>query len=464
MDEFSSIVANLASNEPLQNMASIKNAVIERIKETDAGVAIESTEYFNHTFAPDLVLRWPTDRSTRHVYLRTSTNLNYLREDIAVVSGVGPIFMPLLPLVPGNGGEDLDREASESNTLVADPPTVVAFGSASRERSIRNLVSRAVLQGGRGYVTKQRARATSHTIGLGFVGAQKANSYITRRAIDVAAVLMDIHRADQLTRLLHAIWLGSGAPASDFPGTTAITAILDASALRLLLDIAITEDSEFWRRIGANLTLERLCEADVPATSDGLQQLILANLDRLRARSCQIVSHRDEEHGYPTHRWLVKAGCLTMSTERYSAHFLPGSVSAIAADRVGEEDYITLRELVSRANEGNIGISEVTLEVTGGRQLDYKSSNDANIVSDNMLQELGGVLGSDAIVRAAVVPLGSGARQLRCDYSKNFAAGRAGAKFHIFELLGTAIPLLRALLPSERNFINGIVEPFDGAL
>ncbi|MGP3955610.1 hypothetical protein ACTWPT_06395 [Nonomuraea sp. 3N208] len=461
MNDFSALIADLAADEPLQNVASIKNAVIERIKETDANVTVESTEYFNHTFAPDLVLRWPLDGSTRRVYLRTSSNTNYLREDIALVAGVGPIFMPLLPLGSESGHEDLERESTQSNTLVADPSTITAFGEESPQRAVQNLVARAVLQGGRGHVTQQRARAIGHAIGQGFVAAQNANVNMTRRAIDVTESLMDLQHADQLTRLLHAIWLGSGAPASAFPSSTGITANLDASALQFLLEIAITDDGDFWRRIGSSLTLERLCEVEVPATSNGLQQLIAVNLDRLRAKSCQVVSHPKGERGYPAPRWLVKSGFLTMATERYSAHFSPGPASSIPAERKSKEDHINLQELISRADAASVKVTEVTLEVTGGRQLDYKAPNDSDIVSDDVLQELGGMLGPDAIVRAAVSPLGGGARQLRCDFSRNSGSGRTGAKFNLLELLSVAIPLLRTLVSSERDFINRIVEPFD---
>lgn len=464
MDDFSIIIADLVVDEPLQNVTSIKNAIIERIQEIDTSVTIESTDYFNHTFAPDLVLRWPMDGSTRRVYLRTSNNANYLREDIALVANVSPIFMPLLPLGPNSGREDLERESIESNTLVADPTTITAFGDESRQQSVRKLLARAVLQGGRGHVTQQRARAVGHAIGLGFIGAQNANANITRRAIDVTKSLMDLQHADQLTHLLRAIWLGSGAPASAFPSSTDIPTSLDASALQFLLETAITDDVDFWRRIGASLTLDRLCEIEAPATSNGLQRLIAVNLDRLRAKSCQVVSRPKGESGYPIPRWLVKSGVLTMSTEHYSAHFSPGPASVIAPDGSNEENYISLRELISRADAGNVKVSEVTLEVAGRRQLDYKAPNDSDIISDSVLQELEGMLGSDAIVRAAVSPIGSGARQLRCDYSRNSASGRTGAKFHLIELLGTAIPLLRALASSERDYINGIVGLFDEAL
>jgi hypothetical protein len=41
-------------------------------KAVNAGVTIETTDYFNHSFAPDLVLKWERapKRDERYVFLR----------------------------------------------------------------------------------------------------------------------------------------------------------------------------------------------------------------------------------------------------------------------------------------------------------------------------------------------------------------------------------------------------------
>ncbi|MGA5764847.1 hypothetical protein [Nonomuraea bangladeshensis] len=463
MNEFSAVLADLAADDPERNVSAIKSAVIERIREVDAKVTVESTEYFNHTFAPDLVLRWPGNDQLRRVYLRTNNNVHYLREDVELTAGINPILMPLLPLSAEIQREELERESAANNTLVTDPSTITAVGGESRERSVGGAVSRAVLQGGRGYLTRQRAKAVGHALSLGFVGAQKANISLTQRALDVASSLLDLQHVEELTRLLHAIWLGSGATAGTFPVSTEVSANLDAGALDLLLEVATTENGEFWRRIGRNLTLEQLCELVVPATSEGLQQLVTLNLDRLRAKSCQVDDPSNEYLGYPTPRWHVRSGMLTMDSERFRVHFSPNSVAGTTADGTEGDGYIGLRELIGRATAGNVRISEVSLEVPGGRQIDYKAASDSDILSDDVLQELEVMLGSSVIVRAAVSPLGSGLRQLRCDYTKGSASGRTGAKFYVIELLSTAVPLLRALTTSERAFIRGVVERFDAA-
>jgi hypothetical protein len=44
-------------SEPRQAVESVKQIVIREISELDRGAVVKSTDYFNHTFAPDLVLK-----------------------------------------------------------------------------------------------------------------------------------------------------------------------------------------------------------------------------------------------------------------------------------------------------------------------------------------------------------------------------------------------------------------------
>ena len=97
-DDFAAAIADLSEDDPERNIASIKNAVIAQLLASDDRVKVETTEYFNHTYAPDLILRWNTGRPDRRVYLRTNTNPVYLLEDVDVVSANHPILIPLRPV------------------------------------------------------------------------------------------------------------------------------------------------------------------------------------------------------------------------------------------------------------------------------------------------------------------------------------------------------------------------------
>ena len=59
------LTAALASayrhKEPEERVEAIKLAVSRQLEETDSGIKVRHTEYFNSSIAPDLVLRWPRE-------------------------------------------------------------------------------------------------------------------------------------------------------------------------------------------------------------------------------------------------------------------------------------------------------------------------------------------------------------------------------------------------------------------
>ncbi|GCD99655.1 hypothetical protein [Embleya hyalina] len=456
MDDFSNVLSDLTDGDPFLNVASIKNAVIARLEASDADVRVESTEYFNHTYAPDLVLHWKNDNSFRHIYLRTSDNPDYIREDLAVVSETSPIIMPLVSLREHDDGS-LELESTNARTLVATPSTITEFATTHGERTIAGLLSHAVLQGGRGLLSEQRARSVSAVIDAGFTAAQVSETEETRRAVMAAEALLDPARAAVLTRLLHAVWLGSGAPASTFPGATGITAHLDSAGLRLLLDISISDDTEFWRRIGKGISLEQLCELEVSSESNSLQYLVESNLDHLRAKSCRVSQIGNAEVAAHSVRWFVSSGVLAFKSRDYVSLFSPGPVSSTAFYEDGESSPLRLGLLMDRAQAADVDVDEVTIESDNGRRIDYRSPTGTRMWADEVLGQLSSVLGRHSVVISATTPLAGGTRHLKCDLENLTASGRTGAKFYLLEMLRYAIPLLRGLSPTERDSLARII-------
>lgn len=442
MDDFSIFLRDLSLDDPTRNVTAIKKAVSDRLQRTDAGISVRTTDYFNHTFAPDLIIRWPDDGSTRNVFLRTTTNLGYLREDIAVASSAKAMFVPLASLGGGEQAQALEQESKSASTLVASPGTIATFADMRRDSPVVGVLSRAVLQGGRGVIDQDHARRASHAVDQGFSAAQRADIETTREALVTAEDLLDPAHSDVVTRLLHAVWLGSGASSSAFPGASGVSAHLDANSLQLLLSMPLSEDQDFWRRIGKDVTLDRLCDVDVDTRSDSLQLLVNLNLDRFRAKGCR-VSDRVEQLGdaVPTARWFVRNKTLGFQARRYNAFFSPTGVPSAepSEDPVRE---VSLDELIDRARAAAVKVSEVVLEANNGRQIDYKAPIDSDVASDEILRDLGELLRDDSSVVSAVLPLGVGGRLIRCDLKNRTATGRTVAKYYLSEFLGTALPIL----------------------
>lgn len=443
MDDFSIFLRDLSLDDPARNVTAIKNAVSDRLQRSDAGISIKTTDYFNHTYAPDLIIRWPDDGSTRNVFLRTTTNPEYLREDIAFASSAKAMFVPLASLNGGEPAQALEQESKSASALVATPGTIATFADMRRDSPVVGVLSRAVLQGGRGVIDQDHARRASVAVDQGFTAAQRADVETTREAVVAAEDLLGPAHSDAVTRLLHAVWLGSGASSSAFPGESGVTAHLDANSLQILLSMPLSAGEDFWRRIGKDVTLDRLCDVvDVDARSDSLQMLVNLNLDRFRAKGCRVADRADQlgDVNYAV-RWFVRNKMLGLQSRRYNAFFSPSGVPAAEPSESSARE-VSLDELIDRARAAEVKVSEVVLEANNGRQIDYKAPVDSDIASDEILRDLGELLRDDSSVVSAMLPLGIANRQIRCDLKNRTATGRTVAKYYLQEFLGTALPIL----------------------
>lgn len=454
--DFGASIGNLIDDNIANHVQAIKTAVADRFRETDSGVSVRTTEYFNHTYAPDLVLNWPADQTERRVFLRTSSNPDYLREDLGFIGANHPILMPLSTVRTESVREQepsaLEEESRRASILVTSPDTLAALEESRSERPVVGLLSRAVLQGGRGLVDEERARETGVALGLGFEAAGRADIEPTRRAVDLAETLLDSVRASSLTRLLQAVWLGSGAPSSSFPGPSPTTAYLDTSSLDFLLRSQDIDDAEFWRRIGAGLTLERLASLPSGSRSANLQRLIVLNSDRLRGKSCRVLpAGSDETEGMS---WFVQDGLVVLEGARFRVFFSTGPWSEISLPEVSLAG-ISISDLRRRARGADVAIGEVDLS-TGMRQLGYKSQADDDVAQDDDLLSIENLLGDAVVVRAATALLGGGSRQLRCNFERLAAGGRTAAMFYLSEMGLAALPLLHRLTDHEMDMLRAV--------
>src|SRR5262245_12067356 len=74
----------LAIDGTTESATAVKRAVARSLSAVDPGVTIETTDYFNHSFAPDLVLRWerPGQHEERFVFLRFNDEPEWITEEL----------------------------------------------------------------------------------------------------------------------------------------------------------------------------------------------------------------------------------------------------------------------------------------------------------------------------------------------------------------------------------------------
>lgn len=453
------IEAAFAVEDSRNCIESIKQTVVAELLALDPRVHLKTTEYFNHSYIPDLVATWPDDPSARerYVYLKYNTELGYLFDDLSLVRDHGPILfgMGQTPRNDAVSASRLDEASRETGTLVTDAPGVEALIGSSATKFFR-LVGSAVTQGGRGLLDEAVATGALSALNRGFDGARRIDGQLTRGAADVAETIFDETHADRIIRLLQAVWIGSGGSLGDFPGKQSLTAGIADDALQFLLEFESVHDKDFWLRVGQHVSIAQLCRLRLPGGSPNLDHLMWTNASRYLAKACRVRSEEpmlsdSVESGW---RWFV---------ERELVGLIGHSCSAYLSDRIEDIDRVppTRSQGLSHADLSRrargLVLSELELW-SAGRVLKYLSEDGANVLDDPALVLLEQSLGRETLIRKAGVALRDG-RSLSCDLVTATAAGKTSSRIGLPSLLLSSLKLFAAVEPDEYEALRTRLTP-----
>lgn len=432
-----------SSVDAASSIEAVQHEVATKFKRADANIDVRLTGYFNHTYAPDLVLRWRGEKDERHVYLRTSDSARYLAEDIDLARDRDPIFVPLSGVAddlvtPEDDREALSAKSKRSRTLVAESESIDALAIGVDRSPIRTLAARAVLQGGSGVVPREKAEDFGTAIAAGFEGALTGDTETTSVAVRQSGELLDDRRTAQLAELLQAAWIGGGQIGTAFPGIGIASTTIQPEALKLLLDTVAVDDMAFWSRLAQGLQLAHFAGMTVSDAHAGFQMLMRAAAPRLKAKGARAVDLDGERLAAP--RWAVKNGRLTLAIDRARLEFVARSVDDF--ETPGAVATPSVRLFAKRAQDANLSVVRVTL-TSGDRRLDYASEDGTSVTGDDRLIALESDFGSRAtVVKAAVHAEG---KELRVTMTSATASGGTRSIFHVSTLARTALPLIADL-------------------
>lgn len=445
--------------DPREAVNRIKNVVARELSQTDARAKVTKTDFFNHSFAPDIVLSWPNERE-RFVFLKSDTRPAVLRDDVAAIRKHDPIVFALDPVNedPLNT-EEYQGSSHNDDTLLADSRGMEVLIESRFSEPVVGLASSAVLQGGRGLLTEREAEAMASSVAAGFNGAKQLDTSTTAAAVAQIAGHFDQRRTSRLLRFLGAVWVGSGGTAASFPGEQDIAGDLDGTALEFLMELPPIDDYEFWRRIGRPLTLESVSQLQVDDDSENLQHLLESNLDVLHARACRVLERQqelgeEEDSGF---RWRLERQMLCLRGSRFSTYF----TSKVDELKVEPQDAegISLHELLRRAEQRRTPISELEL-ATPTRTVSYATVTRDDISHDEELLRLSSTFSSTAYVQTAVATL-FGSRPLVCDFPSRTGKGRTAAKFPLGTLAPVALSLLTSLTGEESQALDHVTRYYN---
>lgn len=288
-------------------IGGVKTAVAREFEALDPTVRIKTTDYFNHTFAPDLELSWPDERKhNRFVYLRYTLRAAVAGQDFHSLGPLSPVVLALRDEGPDEieqARRNMAETEAASGLLATDVGALDDLGNEHREpnsRPLLELVRGNVVRGARGLLVSdgmQRLTTQAASTDLDDPVDQATQLAVFQEL--VGEVFLP-EAATRLTRAAQLVGAGVTGDLAPLLGDEEENegreprGRLSPSELRVLLPYFLRADAPprstaFWQYLGSLTSLSGL-EAmwDVLLDSD-LTAFVRPNLDVLRAKRAQLV-------------------------------------------------------------------------------------------------------------------------------------------------------------------------------
>lgn len=363
----------LRISDPIESADLAKEYAAKIIKLADDQVDIKKTSYFNNTYTPDLVLRWPGTSLERGVFIRTSPELGWLQEDLALVPAETSMLLQVDADLERNSNDSadedaaVDRAAAERGVLITQTESVEEVGGRGHDKSAVALFTSSLLRGGRGFIDAARTSDLIGTVEAGFLGAQFGDAEATARVLLTTDRYLARSEDRRITEVLQLLWVGGGSSATSFPPSESeAIANLDAASLRFLLENQDLTDGSFWNRVAKSATLDIIIGLrDMDGAT--LNNLVTAAAPGLRAKACASRRRAAPEGAGPKiPYWSVRDGllCLDFGLTTFAVHKKRAPVSEAA----GATYPISVESLLSRADASGDRIIDLKLS-HNGRQI-----------------------------------------------------------------------------------------------
>lgn len=452
------IVSALSVRSPQDSINAVKNAVIKELETLDRSVRIRDTSYFNHTYAPDLILNWE-EKAERPVYLRFTDNLAELREGISRFDFENAFVFGLTrPQEDTEGFPQLEQSAQDHHALITDADGIETLIHQQSTDAGVNLLGQSLTRGGRGLLTQPQAVAVARTVSEGFSAALETQSTPTRLAVDAIAQYLDAPQAARMTRVLQAVWEGSDGRLDQFPGPADLSKSLNDDSLQYILDVVSASDMDFWRRIGRFLTTSQLSRMRLTtANEESFQNLINANLDVIRCRAAAVASAGTDTLFSSTMEsflWSIRSETLALEGPDFTAFVADGKERVehkLSSLDIASASGVDVETLSRRA--GEYELTEVTLR-DGGATVQFTSSD--GVGHDERLAKLAQGLSSNSTVVKAVVPLPEG--HLALNFKTSLANAKTTRTPLLKDVLGAAVPLLHEMDEDRRQALRSFLQ------
>lgn len=268
MTVFAAVEDALRLSDRESHVSAVHDVIRNALRQVAPGVEVRTTDYFTHTFAPDLVLAWgPADRRReRNVHLRFVVSDQAFLSEVDFLASTDPVFIGLLDTSP------ITEATTAAGTLVTQSVSLDAL-QEGRSRDQRTVTAtRAVVRGGRGAIGPERAAAlvdAYHASLQAIEHLEYSEEDAVGRTRNALGLLRDVLRPSQFSSVEHDLrsrWIGQGGDPFLFPGEQdwnpqTLTHEELGEVLNALLDSGRDLPEDTWSRNAWFLSAEELAEA-----------------------------------------------------------------------------------------------------------------------------------------------------------------------------------------------------------
>ena len=405
----------LAHQDMVTASTSVKQFVCEELAHVDPTAQIHRTEYFNHTYMPDVVLDW-NDREPREVFLRFMSTPRRLLADVDRIGASGPVIFDLSPAARRE--RQVEELASASSAALEaserSPRLLITDGEATQhvrpdksENMVERLVVGNLLRSGRGTLDESTAEKTVLASRAGYDGAIASEPDCVRTAVTVARQILDPDTERRVERMLQLLWwVGDGVP-EEFPISVLDDMEINPSDTRDFLrevfaDEQVIEDRDFWSRLADRLSFDTLVEVGEVAESQNLRQLMSQLGGRLKL-SHAVLDKRDQPFPpFDQLAWRLEEQFLCLRGPFWECRFTPHGNRF--SQRKDEGQPVSLAEADRRS--AAYLVEEATMDEAARQVALSRKAVDPAQQLGRSLRDLAGGFADDAAVRTITVLLG----------------------------------------------------------
>ena len=291
MSELSSAISDaLDTRDMVPAFTSVKQLVCNELNRVDPKVEIRRTDYFNHSFVPDIILKWK-DGVEREVFLRF-IDPALLAEDLDRIGIEGPIVFDIGDHSrTGTSHSNIESPGKIlgrfENVMMTDTEATSEIRPERSANVIMNMVTSNVLKSGRGEYGQGTTRELFTTAQSGFDGVVGLDPGKVANAMAILNQRFDPDFEHRVERLLQLLWWANGGESAVFPITSLDDLSLNAADTQdflrsvLIGEYEINIDS-FWSRLADRMSFDLLVGAGPINGSYNLERLMKELTSRLK--------------------------------------------------------------------------------------------------------------------------------------------------------------------------------------